>query len=117
MPRRTPAARPLEPPASTNEEGQRTTRRYQPQGGSQPAIDNYDCRRIKTGERGLPGGAHKCVILFLFPRGKEHRSRAMIGVPGENGGGAVELLQEHDANKLMRPGRRTEGNSKACLLT
>src|SRR5262249_54552635 len=41
----------------------------------------------------------------------------MIGVPGENGGRAVELLQEHDANKLMRPGRLTKSNGKACLLT
>src|SRR5262245_23825159 len=54
--------------------------------------------------------------LVLVSARHEHRSRAMIGVPGENGGGAVELLQEHDANKLMRPGRRAEGNGKACFL-
>ena len=28
---------------------------------------------------------------------------------GENGAGAVELLEQHDANELMRPSRRAKG--------
>ena len=35
----------------------------------------------------------------------------MIGVAGQNGGGAVELLQQHDPHQLMRPG----GAPKASL--
>ena len=33
----------------------------------------------------------------------------MIGVPGENGAGAIKLFQHHHAHELMRPGRRPEG--------
>lgn len=32
----------------------------------------------------------------------------MIGVAGEDGGGAVELFGEHDAGKLVRPGHPSE---------
>src|SRR5580698_9269088 len=32
----------------------------------------------------------------------------MIRVAGKNGSGAIELLQEHDAHQLMRPGGRAE---------
>src|ERR1700733_14244361 len=33
---------------------------------------------------------------------------AVVGVPGEDGAGAVELLEQHDAHELMRPGCCTE---------
>lgn len=33
----------------------------------------------------------------------------MIGMAGENSAGAVELLQQHDANEVVRPSRRAEG--------
>ena len=32
----------------------------------------------------------------------------VIGMPGEDGPGAIELLGEHDADELMRPGDRAE---------
>ena len=41
----------------------------------------------------------------------------MVGMPGQDRDAAVELLQKHDANELVRPGRRTEGNDKARLFT
>src|SRR5262249_50913188 len=48
---------------------------------------------------------------------RNDRSRAMIGMPGQDGNGAIELLHEHDSNELMRPCRAPEGNGKACLFT
>ena len=35
-------------------------------------------------------------------------SLPVIGMPGEDGHGAIELLGEHDADELMRPGDRAE---------
>src|SRR5450755_3909625 len=40
---------------------------------------------------------------------------AMIGVPGQDGGGPVKLLQKHDTNHLMRPSRGPERDSEAFL--
>ena len=36
----------------------------------------------------------------------------MIGMAGENSAGAVELLQQHDAHELVRPGQGAEGERK-----
>src|ERR1700720_418773 len=33
----------------------------------------------------------------------------MVRVAGENRSGAIELLEQHDADELMRPGRRAKG--------
>ena len=38
----------------------------------------------------------------------------MVGVAGKDGAGAVELLEQHDAHQLMRPGRRCR--RRACSL-
>src|SRR5579871_5799013 len=43
--------------------------------------------------------------------------RAMIGVACQNRRGPVELLQKHDADHLMRPGRRPEGDPDLCLAS
>ena len=40
----------------------------------------------------------------------------MIGVAGKNSAGTIELFEQHDAHELMRPGRRTEGESKPGAL-
>jgi hypothetical protein len=48
---------------------------------------------------------------------RSDRSRAVIGMPGQDGNGAIKLLQKHNSNELMRPGRRPEGNGKARLFT
>src|SRR6266436_153444 len=41
--------------------------------------------------------------------------RAVIRVTRQNGRGPINLFQEHDANYLVRPGRRTERNAQLCL--
>ena len=33
----------------------------------------------------------------------------------QNGRGPINLFQKHDANHLMRPGRRAERNAKLCF--
>ncbi len=38
-------------------------------------------------------------------------SIAVVGPAGENGGGAIDLLGEHDPRQGVRPGRRTEGQA------
>src|SRR6266852_1026565 len=40
---------------------------------------------------------------------------AVIGVPRQDGRGPVKLLQEHDTNHLMRPGRSPERDPEALL--
>src|SRR5882757_8053237 len=40
---------------------------------------------------------------------------AVIGVACQNGRGPVDLFQKHDANHLMRPGRRAERNAQFSL--
>ena len=40
----------------------------------------------------------------------------MIGMAGQDGDGAVELLEQHDAHELMRPRRGAEGDGKTRLL-
>ena len=42
-------------------------------------------------------------------------SRAVIRVAGQNGRGPINLFQKHDANHLMRPGRRAERNASLAL--
>ncbi len=45
-----------------------------------------------------------------------HRAlRAMVGMAGQNGRGPVNLFKKHDANHLMRPGRRAERNAQFSL--
>ena len=39
----------------------------------------------------------------------------VIGMASQNGGGPVNLFKEHDANHLMRPGRRAERNAQFSL--
>src|SRR3981081_1974465 len=43
------------------------------------------------------------------------RSSAVIRVAGQNGRGAINLFQKHDAYHLMRPGRGAERNAELCL--
>src|SRR5215213_10055833 len=45
-----------------------------------------------------------------------HRAlRAVVGVAGQNGRGPVNLFKKHDADHLMRPGRRAERNAQFSL--
>ena len=37
-------------------------------------------------------------------------------MPGEDGAGAIKLLQQHDADELMRPGGRAEGEPELGAL-
>ena len=37
------------------------------------------------------------------------QSGPVVGMAGQNGGGAIELLCQHDAHQLMRPCKRPEG--------
>jgi hypothetical protein len=41
---------------------------------------------------------------------------AVIGVTGQNGRGPVDLFQQHDADKLVRPGRGAEGELRRGLV-
>src|SRR5262245_45012692 len=43
-------------------------------------------------------------------------SAAVIGVSRQDGDGSVELLQQHDADELVRPCRRAEGDGEARLV-
>ncbi len=43
------------------------------------------------------------------PRGRRLLSAAVVGRPGEDRGGAVELLGEHDAGEHVRPDHAAEG--------
>src|ERR1700720_1470257 len=42
--------------------------------------------------------------------------RGVVGVAGEDGDGAVDLLKEHDPGKLVRPCGRAESNRQLRLL-
>src|SRR5260370_10359358 len=42
-------------------------------------------------------------------------SGAVIGMAGQNGRGPIYLFQKHDADHLMRPGRRAERNAQFSL--
>jgi hypothetical protein len=49
------------------------------------------------------------IQRFLYSR---HRALgAVVGVAGQNGRAAVNLFKKHDADHLMRPGRRAERNA------
>ena len=42
---------------------------------------------------------------------------AVVRMPGQYGGGPVNLFQQHDAHELMRPGGRTEGQAQIGLIS
>src|SRR3954467_15067440 len=50
------------------------------------------------------------LSVFTSPR-----LGTMVGVAGQNGGGPVNLFKKHDADHLMRPGRRAERNAQSSL--
>src|SRR5262249_35523555 len=79
-------------------------------------IHSYDWHRIKTRGKVFAIGGRATARFSVFLR-RNGRSRAMIGMPGQDGNGAIKLLHEHDSNELMRPCRRPEGNGKARLFT
>src|SRR6266404_9137822 len=55
----------------------------------------------------------RSIRCYLYSR---HRAlRAMVGVAGQNGRGSVNLFQKHDADHLMRPGRRAERDAQFSL--
>src|SRR6185312_4351462 len=69
-------------------------------------------RRRGTGEcpaKGSFGLISAFCIHATMPSG------AVIGMAGQNGRGPINLFQEHDANHLMRPGRRAERNAELSL--
>ena len=50
-----------------------------------------------------------------YPYSRHRALRAMVGVAGQNGRGPVNLFKKHDADHLMRPGRRAERNAQFSL--
>src|ERR1043165_5924031 len=48
--------------------------------------------------------------------GRKQLLAAVIGMPGQDADGAVDLLQQHHANQLMRPGRRAKRKLQAGLV-
>src|SRR5690606_7435715 len=44
---------------------------------------------------------------------QKHGSVAMIGVSGKNCEGAIDLLDEHESDKLVWPGHRPESQTEA----
>src|SRR6476661_9819297 len=53
------------------------------------------------------------IRRYLYSR---HRAlRTMVRVAGQNGRGPINLFKKHDANHLMRPGRRAERNAHFSL--
>src|SRR6516165_4574325 len=58
---------------------------------------------------------------LLGPRGSSPQHprrllRPVIGVPAQNRGRTIELLEQHDADELMRPGQGPEGERQVGLL-
>ena len=54
----------------------------------------------------------ECIRPVRRPLYSRHRAlRAMVGMAGQNGGGPINLFKKHDADHLMRPGRRAERNA------
>ena len=69
-------------------------------------------RRCQGTNRMVPRWLHRLRRCSLNAR---RGLRAVIGVAGQNGRGPVNLLQKHDANHLMRPGRGAERDRQLCL--
>src|SRR5262249_25059598 len=80
-------------------------------------IHSYDWHRIKTASNVFRDRWTRNRSIFRVFYAGRGRSRAVIGMPGQDGDGAIKLLQKHNSNELMRPGRRPEGNGKARLFT
>ena len=57
----------------------------------------------------------RCLHRIRFKPSVPLRLSAMIRVAGQNGRGAINLFQKHDAYHLMRPGRSTEREPELCL--
>jgi hypothetical protein len=59
----------------------------------------HRCARNKT-VSSTPASHYSEAILRIF----QVASAAMVRMPGQDGGGAIELFEQHDAHQLMRPG-------------
>src|SRR5581483_11115982 len=66
------------------------------------------------------GGFMPADYVQIWPRRRKFpvisASGPMVGMSGQDCGDAVELLHEHDAHQLVRPGRRAEGELQVGLV-
>src|SRR5207249_8159305 len=100
--------------AENDEKGQHDQHQIVLRGTVSTSIDNYDWRRIKAAQ---VWGMRSAQVRDSFPLFRVDAasapSSAMIGMPRQDRDGSVDLLHKHNADELMRPSRRAEGDGKA----